>query len=171
MTTIRLIDEALLAGVCEEARASPRQRKNYNFHFSNDDPAHRLLNAIEPGSYVMPHRHLAPAKDETILVLRGRLGVVVFDDDGVVVEAVVLEPSGRVCGIDIPHGVYHTVFACEPGTVMFEAKGGPFVPLTPDERAAWAPEEGSPEVAAYLGALLSRVRAGRATSELNETVV
>ncbi|WP_319243046.1 WbuC family cupin fold metalloprotein [uncultured Propionivibrio sp.] len=157
MTPVRLIDDVLLAQVSAEAASSPRGRKNFNFHGDNADPAHRLLNAIEPGSYIVPHRHLDAAKDETILVLRGVLGLVIFDDDGAVVQAARLSATGTVCGVDIPHGVYHTVFACAPGTVMFESKGGPFMPLVLEERAPWAPAEGGEGTAEYLHALMARV--------------
>jgi cupin fold WbuC family metalloprotein len=63
------------------ARA-PRLRAHHNLHDSPEAPAHRMLVAMEPGSYVRPHRHLDPNKAETIIVLRGRLGVLVFDDEG-----------------------------------------------------------------------------------------
>lgn len=148
-----LIDQALLDTVSLEAKLSPRRRKNRNFHESENDLSHRLLNAIEPGSYVMPHRHLDPGKDETMIVLRGRLGIVFFDEAGQLVQTAVLAADGTTCGVTIPHGVYHTVLACQPGTVFFEAKAGPYVPLSEAERAPWAPAEGSPGVDAYAQAL------------------
>jgi cupin fold WbuC family metalloprotein len=159
---IRLIDTVLLDEVSAEAAASPRGRKNRNFHPRDDYPAHRLLNAIEPGSYIAPHRHLDPSKDETMVVLRGALGLVAFDDDGKVVrtEKVGIPgglPSGRAggtaIGIDIAHGTWHTVFALEPGTVFLEAKSGPYLPLADAERAPWAPAESAPEAPAYLAGL------------------
>ena len=153
MKNARPIDLNLLDAVSAEAGASPRGRKNFNFHASDDFPAHRLLNAIEPGSYVAPHRHLDPNKDETMIALRGRLGVVLFDEAGQVTQALALEAGGEICGVDIPHGVYHSVLGCEPGTVMFESKGGPFRPLQSEEKAPWAPMEGSVAAAAYLGRL------------------
>jgi len=153
MKTPLLIDQALLDGVSLEAKTSTRRRKNRNFHESEADAAHRLLNAIEPGSYIMPHRHLDPSKDETMLVLRGRLGVLFFDADGQVTQTAVLAPDATACGVNIPHGVYHTVFACAPGTVFFEAKAGPYVPLGAAERAPWAPAEGAPEAEAYARSL------------------
>ena len=151
-----LIDQALLASVSGEASRSPRQRKNRNFHADDAAPAHRLLNAIEPGSYLMPHRHLDANKDETMIVLRGRLGVVFFDELGQVQQTAVLAPMGPICGVDIPHGVYHTVLALDPGTVVLEAKGGPYLPLTEAERAPWAPAEGAPQAAAYALSLRER---------------
>lgn len=144
-----LIDQALLDTLSLEAKSSPRQRKNRNFHRHDTDPAHRLLNAIEPGSYVAPHRHADPSKDETMLVVRGQLGIVLFDAAGQIAQTVLLTAGGACCGIDIPHGSYHSVVACQPGTVFFEAKAGPYWPLSEAERAPWAPVEGDPAAAAY----------------------
>lgn len=156
MTLPRIIDAVLLDHVSEQARTSPRKRKNFNFHTGDGAAAHRLLNGIEPGSYIPPHRHLDPAKDESIYILRGRLGALFFDEEGMVTEAAVLEPGGAQVGINIPHGVYHTVLALAPATVFFEAKAGPYVPVSPAERASWAPAEGAPGAADYLDVLRAR---------------
>jgi cupin fold WbuC family metalloprotein len=137
----RIINHALLDQAVAAAQDSPRGRRNLNFHPADDYPAHRLLNAVEPGSYVAPHRHLDPSKDETMLCLRGRLGVVLFNDDGSIRQRLILSPTGPDLGVDIPHGTYHTILALEPGTVFFEAKAGPYTPLTPEEKAPWAPAE------------------------------
>lgn len=147
MTTV--IDHALLDAVSAEAAASPRQRKNRNFHPHNDYPGHRLLNAIEPGSYVPPHRHLDPLKDETMIVVRGRLGLVIFNDAGDIIGQHDLTAAGPALGVDIPHGTWHSVLALEPGTVFLEAKSGPYALLTDAERATWAPAEDSPDATAY----------------------
>lgn len=154
---IRLIDDALLDEVSAEARQSPRGRKNRNFHNNDAQPGHRLLNAIEPGSYIMPHRHLDPNKDETMVVLRGSLGLVTFDDQGMIVDALSIGDGGAAIGMDIPHGTWHTVFALEPGTVFLEAKAGPYLPLTADEKAPWAPAEGDSGAAVYLAGLVARI--------------
>jgi len=147
------IDEAMFDELTVAALGVPRLRRNRNFHGDDAAPAHRLLNAIEPGSYVAPHRHLDPAKDETILVLRGRLGVIVFTDAGEIADTAVLAAGGPRVGIDIPHGVYHALAALDPGCIMFEAKAGPYLPLTAAEKAAWAPGEGEPAAAAFLDGL------------------
>ncbi|MBI5921465.1 MAG: WbuC family cupin fold metalloprotein [Betaproteobacteria bacterium] len=157
---ITLIDTGLLDSVSAEARANPRQRRNRNFHGADDFPCHRLLNAIEPGSYVTPHRHLAGDKDETMVVIRGRLGLVTFADDGQPLEKVLLGPATSRSGVDIAHGTWHTVFALDRGTVFFEAKAGPYLPLTPAELAPWAPPEGAPEASDYLAQLVKLVEPG-----------
>ena len=64
---MKLIDAELLNRTSAQARTDDRLRKNYNFHERPDDPANRLLNALEPGSYLPAHRHLNPAKDEAIV--------------------------------------------------------------------------------------------------------
>jgi cupin fold WbuC family metalloprotein len=148
-----LIDRALFDTLTAEAKLAPRRRKNRNFHPGDDYPAHRLLIAIEPGSYVAPHRHLNPNKDETLIVVRGRLGIVYFGAENAVDRSITLEAGGKVVGIDIPHGVFHTVVALESGTVFFEAKAGPYVPIFEAERASWAPAEGDAGVADYLNML------------------
>ncbi|WP_018412744.1 WbuC family cupin fold metalloprotein [Methyloversatilis thermotolerans] len=138
----RWIDRALLDAVSARARDSARGRMNLNFHPHDAHPAHRLLNAIEPDSYVRPHRHLDASKDETILCLRGRLGCILFADDGAVQDCCVLQPDGERIGVDIAHGQFHSLVALEAGSVMFEAKAGPYRPLETAEFAPWAPADG-----------------------------
>jgi len=146
--TTQKIDLALLRDTANEARQSPRRRKNANFHPDDAFPAHRLINAMQPGSYVRPHRHLDKSKDETIIALHGRFGYLSFDTRGNIIEAIELKPSGEILGVDIPHGTTHTILALEPDSVFFEAKAGPFIPLAADEIAAWSPQEGSEEATA-----------------------
>lgn len=144
------IDSAMLDALSGEARQSPRLRKNRNFHANESAASHRLLNALEPGSYLQPHRHLDTAKDETILILRGALGAVFFDETGQVGDTALLSPGGTTVGLNIPSGIYHTVFAIETGTVIFEAKAGPYAPLAGAEKAPWAPAEGAVEAKDYM---------------------
>jgi cupin fold WbuC family metalloprotein len=139
--------------VSRAAAAAARRRKNHNFHARESDACNRLLNAVEPGSYIAPHRHLDPAKGECAVVVRGRLGVVFFDDAGRPTETALLEPGGEVVGVDVPPGTWHTLVSLAPGSVFFEAKAGPYQPRAADERAPWAPAEGDPAAAAYLTGL------------------
>lgn len=149
----RLLDGAALDALSEEARRRPRRRANANLH-SPDDAVHRLLNAIEPGSYVRPHRHLAPPKDESVVVVRGALGLVLFDGDGRVSATVRLAagPDGSF-GADLSAGTMHTFVALEKGTVFFEAKAGPYVAPSGDDLAPWAPAEGDPAAGAFEASL------------------
>lgn len=147
MTSVRWITESLLAEVSREARESPRRRKNRNFH-EMADPVHRLLNALEPGTYIRPHRHLEASKAETAVVVSGAIGVIVFDEAGRILEKRRLSPADPDRGVEMPAGAWHTFVALESGSVFFETKAGPYAPPTPEETAAWAPAEGAPEAAA-----------------------
>ena len=122
---MKVIDKSLLDKVSSWAKESPRLRMNYNFHQSLEDKCHRFLNAVEPGTEVPIHKH--PTKDESFVILRGRVRVSTYDDEGNVVESCVLcQEEGRY-GVDIPKGVWHTIEAMEPDSVIFECKEGPFV--------------------------------------------
>ena len=121
-----IIDKNLLDQVSVEAKESPRLRMNYNFHQSLEDKCHRMLNAIEPGSVIPIHRH--PTKDESFVVLRGKVRSTTYNDDGSVIESVVLSQENGLYGVDIPKGVWHRLESLEPGSVVFECKEGPFVP-------------------------------------------
>jgi len=150
---VKIIDKNLLDGLTHEAQANPRLRKNYNLHPADDFCCHRLLNAIEPDSYIRPHRHLDPVKDESFVILRGKLGIIIFANDGKVLQSSVLSTESGTVIADIPHGVFHTAVSLEPGTIFFEAKAGPYRPLAEGEKAPWAPEDGTSLAGKYLAEL------------------
>ncbi len=125
-----VIDKQLLDKVSEQAKHSPRLRMNYNFHQSLDELCHRMLNAVEPGTVVPIHRH--PTKDETFVILRGKVRVTTHNDDGSIIENVVLSLEDGKYGVNIPKGVWHTIEALESGSTIFECKQGPFVPHEED---------------------------------------
>ena len=150
---MQTVDTARLAAVAAKAKESPRLRMNDNLH-AMDDPIHRLLNATEPGTYVQPHRHCAPAKTETLTVLQGRGAILVFDDSGHVTERAILSPAGPVFVAEVPGNAWHTLVALDPGTVWFEAKSGPYAAPAAHDVAPWAPAPGDPAAAAYLHALV-----------------
>ncbi|HJV34317.1 WbuC family cupin fold metalloprotein [Geomonas sp.] len=146
---MKAIGREELDQLSREASDNPRLRKNLNLHPSDQSACHRLFNAIEPGSYIRPHRHLADEKDETFLLVRGALGIVSFDEQGQVTGTSLMK-GGEVVAVDIPRGQYHGAVSLEKGTIFFEAKAGPYLPLSEKEKAPFAPEEGSPEAAEYL---------------------
>ncbi len=76
----------------EAAASAPRLRAHRNFHPELSDPIQRLAIAMEPGTYIRPHRHRHTF--ELLLPLKGRFVVLNFDDHGVVTRRVVL---GETC--------------------------------------------------------------------------
>lgn len=80
---------------------------------------------MEPGTVIPIHRH--PTKDESFVVLRGKVRLLTYNDDGCVLESVVLCPEEGRYGVNIPKGVWHTLESLESGSVVFECKEGPYV--------------------------------------------
>jgi len=154
---IQLIDEALIDATLARARTSPRLRANHNLHSSHADTFHRFLNAWILGSYAAPHRHLAVAKPEGFVILRGKVACFIFDDAGQVTRQAVLGEGG-LHGIDIAVGLWHTVLPITAEAVCLEMKPGPWDPKTDKEFAPWAPLEGDPAAPAYAERLLTAVR-------------
>jgi cupin fold WbuC family metalloprotein len=134
----------------DAAKASVRHRKNLDFHGEASHPAQRLLNAVEPGSYVRPHRHPEPLKDETLIAVRGSFGLVFFDEGGTVAKTAIIRANGDAIGANIHGGVFHSLVSLESGSVFFEAKAGPYNPQSDKEWAPWAPPEGHDDAADYF---------------------
>ena len=151
----RFLDQTLFAELAEKAGASPRGRHHHNFH-QMDEPCHRLAVGLQPTTYVPPHRHLSADKAETLLVLQGSLGLLVFSETGEVVAKRVMQAGGECSGVDLPPGVFHGLVVLEPDTVMFECKAGPYRPVGEGELADWAPREGDAGVAEYQRWMLAQ---------------
>ncbi len=124
MDTMEIIDKKL-DEVSAQAKASPRLRMNLIFHESLEDKCHRFLNAMEPGTVVPIHHH--PTKEESFVVLRGKIRVTTYNDDGSVIEDLVLSLTEGRYGVNVEKNVWHTVEALEPNSVIFECKEGPYV--------------------------------------------
>ena len=144
----RFCGQSLCAELAGKAAASPRGRQNVNFH-QMEEPCHRMAVGLQPHTYVQPHRHLTADKAETLLVLKGRLGILIFSEAGEVLERRVLQAGGDCQGVDLSPGVFHGLVVLEPDSVMFECKAGPYRPVGEGELATWAPREGEAGMAEY----------------------
>lgn len=142
--SLKIIGQTMLQQLSEQAANSPRLRKNYNLHPVLEDPVQRLCNALEPDTYVRPHRHPEADKWELFVILQGRALVLTFDDTGRITARIELNSVGPVYGVEIPTNTWHTVSALDTGTVLFEVKRGPYHPLSDKDFARWAPDEGNP---------------------------
>jgi len=144
---MKVFDKDLLDKTSEAAKRSSRSRMNHNFHEDTDDLLNRLINAIEPDSYVRPHRHLNPDKEEIFFLLRGRAVFFLFDDSGNITNKLMLSPTDGVYGAEIPAGIWHCLLVLESDTVVYEVKRGPFAPLSPENFAPWSPPAEDTEAA------------------------
>ena len=94
-----VIDNEILDSLTTRAQASPRLRMNLNFHQSLDVKCHRFLNAVEPGANIPVHHH--SEKEESFVVLRGRIRWHFYDDTGNETERVLLDANGDIRCINI----------------------------------------------------------------------
>ena len=148
-----IITDELIRSAVDMSRKSPRGRIILPLHKSDNDNVHRMLNAIQPYSYIQPHRHSNPPKAETIIVLKGLLAFIAFDEDGRVEEIIELSNQSDKIGIDTEHGIYHTFLALEQDTVVFEIKAGPYQKSSDRDFAEWAPRENTENSREYLESL------------------
>jgi len=147
---VSVIEHSLLNETIALSRQSPRRRIICPFHPSAGDSLHRMLNAVQPRSYIQPHRHANPPKPESIVVIKGAICCLIFNDTGIVDQMHVLGANRPSFGIDIHAGVFHTFFALEEDTVLFEVKPGPYEKSSDKDFASWAPKEGTDEAKVYL---------------------
>ena len=122
-----IINTQLLDNVSSSAKKSERLRMNYNLHESLDSKVQRLLNAMEPGTIIPIQRHKNSA--ETLMLVRGKMKVVLYDDNKNVIEEAILSHGLGNYGVHIPIGVWHRVEVLEPDTILFEVKEGPYESL------------------------------------------
>lgn len=148
-----IIGTTLMQKAIEASRSNPRKRVILPLHKTPEASLHRMLNAIQPHSYIRPHRHLYPPKPESLLVVQGSILCLVFNLDGDVQEIVTLAAGSCEFGFDSEPGVYHTFLALRTDTVVFEAKPGPYETTTDKDFAPWAPAEDSAGAKDYLASL------------------
>lgn len=125
------LDSKLFNELSEEARKSTRLRMNRDMRTSAADQSQRMLNAIEPGTELPVHRHRNTS--ETCIVLRGSAEELFYDDNGNIMERIIMQPASDCCGVNIEAGRWHKIVSLEPGTVIFEAKDGAYEPLSNED--------------------------------------
>jgi len=135
-----------LTTMSEQAAKVQRLRAHRNLHDELSDPVQRLAIAMEPGTYIRPHRH--PQTWELLTALRGRFVVLQFNDDGVVTQRTLLGEETKV--LEMPASTWHAVLSVDPGGVVFEVKQGPYRALAEEDCMAWAPPEGAEGTTAVM---------------------
>ena len=146
LSRVTELNEELMARAIDGSQKSPRKRVILPLHKESGALLQRMLNAIQPGSYIRPHRH-GNQRGESIVVLKGRLLFHVFSEAGSLEKSYELSAGSA---LDMEGGVWHSFQALEPDTVLFEVKPGPYNAETDKEFALWAPEEFSKEAEAYV---------------------
>lgn len=132
------------------SHTSERLRMILPIHRSQDAEVQRIVNFVQPGTYIRPHRHPLPHATESIIVLKGRIHFLIFEDDGSLKYDKVLSSKPIPGIIDIEPLVWHSFWVLEEDTILFECKKGPYDATADKEFAEWSPSEGSPEAAGWI---------------------
>jgi len=143
-----LLDGEGMARGIAASRTSARRRIILPIHRAPEARVQRMLNFLQPGTYIRPHLHPLDHASETLCVLRGALGFVLFDEGGAVRETMILR-GGGLGVVDIEPRVWHGMVALEEDTVLLELKRGPYDAATDKVFAEWAPAEGEDTAAGY----------------------
>ena len=126
-----VIDKAILDNLIEQAKNNPRLRQAMDLRNSPEDGSQRMLNALEPGTVMPIHRH--HASSETVVILRGKIKWIFFDDNGKETESVVLDANGEPRMLNAERNRWHSLECLESGSVLYESKDGSYHPLEEDE--------------------------------------
>ena len=126
-----VITKEILVELTEKAKVNPRLRQSLDLRNSSEDLSQRMLNALEPGTVMPIHRHLASS--ETVIIIRGRIRWLFYDEQGRITESTELWSDGDVRMLNVEKGRWHSLECLESGSVLFEAKDGLYHPLEEDE--------------------------------------
>ena len=124
-----VISKEILDALTTKAKASERLRANLDLRNSAEDLSQRMLNALEPGTVMQIHRH--KGSSETCVCIRGHFEEYFYDESGNLIDTIDMIPGGVV--LNIEKGQWHSLKCLESGTVLFEAKDGPYHSLDEDE--------------------------------------
>lgn len=121
------INDKLLDELLAQAERNERRRVNLDLRNGDGDTSQRMLNALQLGTHVPIHRHTATS--ETVILLRGHVTELFYNEKGVECGRYELNPANGAYGVQVPAGMWHTLVVHEP-SVIIEMKDGAYVPLT-----------------------------------------
>ena len=110
----------------ELASQNKRKRIRYCSHKNPSEKVHEMFIVHPNGAYVRPHKHIN--KIESMLVLRGEVDYVVFNDDGSIFKVIPMGDlkSGKVFYNSLREDVFHTLLIRTEWLVFMEITKGPF---------------------------------------------
>ena len=124
------INDKLLDELLAQAGTNEWRRINLDLRNGEGDTSQRMLNALLPGTHVPIHRHTKTI--ETVILLRGYITELFYDEKGVECARHELNPASGIYGVQVPAGMWHTLIVHEP-SVIIEMKDGAYVPITMDD--------------------------------------
>lgn len=134
----------------EASRKSSRKRMILPIHRTQAAEVQRLINFLQPGSYIRAHKHPMSYASESIILLQGSIRFFTFDENGEILTDNRLSSTPIPDVIDIEPDTWHSFLVLDPDTMIFECKKGPYNAKTDKEFASWAPEEGDDNATEFM---------------------
>ncbi|MEN9443780.1 MAG: hypothetical protein RIS47_670 [Bacteroidota bacterium] len=153
---MKTIAQKHINDLVHKASKQPLHRSDFKFNDGEQETSQRILNAWTTDAYVRPHKHSAPSRRESWVVLQGKAIVLEFDDFGRIKQQALLSQEDNLV-IEIEAGKWHSILILEPNTVLYEVKENTLGAEADKIYAAWAPDETSPEAAHYRDTLLKEL--------------
>lgn len=135
------MNDALMRQGIEASRESPRKRFILPIHRTQDAPVQRMMNFLQPGTYVRPHLHPRKGAVETLVIVQGAILFRQFDDEGRVLLETECRAGAPSAVLDIEPETWHSFDVLEADTVLFESKMGPYDVNLDKIFAPWSEEE------------------------------
>ncbi|MCG2589966.1 WbuC family cupin fold metalloprotein [Rhodohalobacter sulfatireducens] len=144
------LSEEMIESGLRESRKSDRKRIILPIHREQDAKVQRMINFLQPGTYIRPHKHPLDHASESLVIIQGSIRFYTFDEDGslMTIHKVNSKPLPGV--VDIEPRVWHSFIVLEDDTILFECKKGPYDAETDKYFADWSPKEGSEKVKEWM---------------------
>lgn len=135
-------DRDTLTWLKARADETPAKRARWCAHADADEVLQEMLVVVRRDSYLPAHAHIG--KPESLIALEGQARLLLFDEQGEVLESVALGPPGgdRPFYRRIPPGTFHTLKVETDYFLFHEITLGPFrkadMRIAPWEREKYA---------------------------------
>lgn len=135
------VDWALLTWLKERAQENIRRRARICAHPRVDDFVHEMIIVHSLGNYIPPHKHYG--KSESFHMIDGEMRVVIFSDDGRLVDVITLSSISRSVEkiyYRLQDNLFHCIIPLTEFVIFHEVTRGPFREQD-TVIAGWAPAE------------------------------
>lgn len=147
------LSEEMIKHGLKASRESGRKRMILPIHRKQEAEVQRMINFLQPGTYIRPHKHPLSHASESLVLIHGSIRFYTFDQDGTVLSINDVHSKPFPGIVDIEPRVWHSFIVMKENTILFECKKGPYNAETDKTFAEWSPEEGSKYVQDWMDSL------------------
>lgn len=157
-TDVARIDDSIIDELIDKSVKNGKCNARISLHTSPDANFHEMVIVEYGGRYYRPHKHLK--KGESCHIIKGRVAMFAFDNDGsVVFYNVVGQGQDMISRVGI--NMWHTVIPLTEYAVYHESKPGPYLREEDSIFPTWAPDGSNlADAQKYIKQLLNHIGEG-----------